>query len=122
MLSITSFQILSRAKTRDVTFWASCPRSIILILASISRFARIYYSFTQTFSTMIFHLASVLELARIAREVRIFPLIDISVKRSRHVEPIIRELERDGYSVELKVVSYELMRGANELMMISKRG
>ena len=67
------------------------------------------------------HLASVRELARIAREVRIFPLMDISVVRSPHVEPLVEELENEGYSVELQTVDYDLMRGANQMMRVRKK-
>ena len=67
-----------------------------------------------------FHLESVRELARIAKEVRIFPLIDISVRRSHYVGRLTRELRRDGYAVEFVPVSYVLLRGANELMSVRK--
>lgn len=65
-----------------------------------------------------FHLASVKELSRIAKEVRIYPLMDISNKRSWHVEPIVADLKREGYNVEVRVIEYEFMKGSNEILVV----
>jgi hypothetical protein len=46
-----------------------------------------------------FHVAAVRELCRVAREVRIFPLLDLSGSRSPHVEPVIDALQASDYSV-----------------------
>lgn len=65
-----------------------------------------------------FHLQSVKELSRIAREVRIYPLMDISNKRSWHVEPIVADLNSSGYNVEVRVIEYEFMKGSNEILVV----
>jgi hypothetical protein len=66
-----------------------------------------------------FHRSSILEMCRVAREVRIFPLIDLGVTKSPYVELIIPELEQCGFEVGIEQVPYEFQRGGNEMMRIS---
>lgn len=68
-----------------------------------------------------FHLAAVAEMCRVAGEVRIFPLVDLAGRPSAHLEPVAAELERGGYEVEIRRVSYEFQRGGNEMMRIRRR-
>lgn len=65
-----------------------------------------------------FHLASVRELCRVAREVRIFPLVDLAGERSPYVEAIAVELERSGCEADICWVPYEFQRGGNEMLKI----
>jgi len=67
-----------------------------------------------------FHKASVYEMLRVSGEVRIFPLLDLMLRRSPYIGPLIKELERDGYKVKIKKVPYEIQRGGNEMMWIFK--
>jgi len=67
-----------------------------------------------------FHLASVKELIRIAREVRIHPLIDLAVNRSIHLDPVIDEIEKEGYLVEIKNVDYDMQPNGNVMLRIVK--
>lgn len=63
-----------------------------------------------------FHLASVREMLRVAKEVRIFPLLDLMLNRSPYIEPLTEELRAGGYGVEIRTVPYEIQRGGNEMM------
>jgi SAM-dependent methyltransferase len=65
-----------------------------------------------------FHLASVLELCRVAREVRIFPLLDLEGERSRHLLPVIDRLQGRGLATEIRKVGYEFQKGGNEMLLI----
>jgi hypothetical protein len=56
----------------------------------------------------------------VANEVRIFPLVDISGDVSPHVSPVIRELNAQGYNVEIKQVAYEFQQGGNQMLQIRK--
>lgn len=56
------------------------------------------------------HLASAFELLRVAHEVRIFPLITLERRWSRHIDPVRSALEGAGYTVEIVTVSYEFQR------------
>lgn len=67
-----------------------------------------------------FHLASVKELIRIAKEVRIHPLIDLAVNRSVHLDPVINEIEKEGYLVEIKKVDYDMQPNGNIMLSIVK--
>ncbi len=65
-----------------------------------------------------FHLASILEMCRVAKEVRIFPLLDLALNKSRYIPAICSELINAGLTVEIKKVPYEFQRGGNEMMRI----
>lgn len=67
-----------------------------------------------------FHLESIRALIRVAREVRIFPLIALRAERSQHLEPVCDQLQRDGYQVSIEPVGYELQRGGNEMLRVSR--
>jgi len=67
-----------------------------------------------------FHLASVKEILRTANEIRIFPLLDLKLNRSVHLDPVICELESQGLSVELRKVDYDMQRGENMMLRIVK--
>jgi hypothetical protein len=67
-----------------------------------------------------FHIHAVLELCRIAPEVRIFPLLTLARKPSPHLPAITKALESRGLSVRIERVNYELQRGGNEMLRISR--
>ncbi|MEH2249648.1 SAM-dependent methyltransferase [Nostoc sp.] len=66
-----------------------------------------------------FHLASVLEMCRVAKEVRIFPLLKISGEPSPHLKPIMSELQQRHYSMEIKQVPYEFQKNSNQILRIN---
>jgi hypothetical protein len=66
-----------------------------------------------------FHLESILEMLRVAREVRIFPLLTLKNERSPYVERIIEELDRLGYDSQVIKTDYEFQRGADEMLRIA---
>ena len=85
-------------------------------LALSSHFLFLYSDhFSQTF-----HLESIRALTRVAREVRIFPLIALRAERSQHLEPVCDQLQRDGCQVSIEPVGYELQRGGNEMLRVSR--
>ena len=66
------------------------------------------------------HVRSVLELCRVASEVRLFPLLDMEGNRSRHVRRVIEELEKRGAQARVERVGYEFQKGGNEMMRITR--
>jgi len=68
-----------------------------------------------------FHLNSILEMARVATEVRIFPLLDISCEPSPWLPLVTNELEQRGYTVEIKQVPYEFQKGGNKLLRVNSQ-
>lgn len=65
-----------------------------------------------------FHLAAIKELCRVAEEVRIFPLLELGTKISRHLESVIAQLEQANYYVQIQTTDYEFQRGGNTMLTI----
>lgn len=69
-----------------------------------------------------FHLESIREMCRVAREVRIFPLLQLGGAPSPFVEPCREALAESGFEVSLDPVPYEFQRGGNRMMRIGRTG
>jgi hypothetical protein len=69
-----------------------------------------------------FHVASIMELCRIASEVRIFPLLEMGSTVSRHLDGVTRILRDRGYAVAVVPVDYEFQRGGNRMMLVRNNG
>ena len=68
--------------------------------------------------TEAFHIEAARELCRVAREVRIFPLLTQSGQPSPHLDAVRSALENDGFSTEVVQVSYEFQRGGNQMLRL----
>ncbi|MDB9376167.1 SAM-dependent methyltransferase [Nodularia sphaerocarpa] len=66
-----------------------------------------------------FHLASIGEMCRVAKEVRIFPLLQLSGELSPWLQPVINELQQRGYAVEIKQVAYEFQKNGNQMLRVN---
>lgn len=67
-----------------------------------------------------FHVASIRELCRVSRDVRIFPLLELGSTPSRHVPAVVDRLRADGFTVRIQPVSYEFQRGGNQMLRVSR--
>lgn len=67
-----------------------------------------------------FHLKSILEMLRVSKEVRIFPLVNLEGGKSSSLEYVRSELEKLGYSCEVQRCEYEFQKGANSMLVIHK--
>lgn len=67
------------------------------------------------------HLAIIRELLRVADEVRIFPLLELGNKPSRHLQPLEVGLCRLGYETRVANVEYEFQAGGNQMFVINRR-
>jgi hypothetical protein len=67
-----------------------------------------------------FHRAAIREMCRVAKDVRIFPLLALGAMPSPFVEPMVDELRGDGFVVSIDQVSYEFQRGGNKMMRIRR--
>ena len=67
-----------------------------------------------------FHLDSLRSLMRVATEARIFPLVELDAKPSRHVDEVATALRSEGYRVEIEEVTYEFQRGGKHMMRITQ--
>lgn len=71
---------------------------------------------------MAFHRAAIHEMCRVASEVRIFPLLALSGRRSPHVDANVSDLGDSGFTVSIERVPYEFQRGGNQMMRIRRPG
>lgn len=67
-----------------------------------------------------FHLASLVELSRVASEVRVYPLIEASGRVSRHLEQVVDRLQKLGHTVTEVPTEYEFRKGANRYLSVTR--
>ncbi|HJQ25227.1 MAG TPA: SAM-dependent methyltransferase [Blastocatellia bacterium] len=65
-----------------------------------------------------FHVASILEMCRVAGEARVFPLLQIGGARSPHLDGVVEALGGRGMKVEFVNVPYEFQRGGNQMLRV----
>ena len=81
--------------------------------------AHLLFTYSAQFDTD-FHLAAILELLRVAPEVRIFPLLEnFTNQRSPHLEPVLQALGDRGHHASIERVPYEFQIGGNEMLRIT---
>ena len=69
-----------------------------------------------------FHLACIREMARVGRELRIFPLVDLDGEPSRHLPAVRQQLQRLGYATEVRQVGYKFQKGGNKMLRVRAAG
>lgn len=70
--------------------------------------------------TYEFHLASILEMLRVANEVRVFPLLTLGLEVSPYVAPLVSDLASQGFSAGVEVVPYEVQRGGHHMLRVGR--
>lgn len=68
-----------------------------------------------------FHQAAIQELCRVAREVRIFPLVTVSGERSPWLTDICELLASKGHQTTIETVTYQFQKGGNQMLRITSR-
>jgi len=66
------------------------------------------------------HILSMLELCRVAKEVRVYPLLSLEGTQSIHLEPVISQLKENGFEVALQTVSYQFQKGATKMLVVKR--
>ena len=79
--------------------------------------SHLLFLYSEHFDTA-FHADALREMARVADEARVFPLVDLYTQPSCHLEPVIQTLESQGYDVRVETVSYEFQRGGNQMLRV----
>lgn len=75
-------------------------------------------------SDMIFHNPDIdtevaaMELMRVAKEVRVFPLLDHAGETSKEIGPLMLSLQQKNLGVEVKEVPYNLQKKSNAMLRI----
>ena len=67
-----------------------------------------------------FHIQSIEECLRVAKEVRIFPIFELGSVKSRHLGAIVRHFEEYN-RVQMLTVKYEFQKGANQMLKIGRK-
>lgn len=68
-----------------------------------------------------FHVASLVELCRVAAEVRVFPLVELEGGPSRHLHAVVDALAREAIDAAVESVDYEFQRGGNQMLRLRRR-
>lgn len=71
--------------------------------------------------TADFHIRSLKELCRVAGEVRVFPLLELGSKMSRHLDEVMEILIKNGYSCTIVKVPYEFQKNGDEMLIVKKK-
>ncbi|MCY7385115.1 MAG: class I SAM-dependent methyltransferase [Microcoleus sp. CAN_BIN18] len=80
-----------------------------------------HFLFTDSHLSEEFHLAAITEMCRVAKEVRVFPLLQsFSGEESEHLNPIIAELKNRNFRVEVQEAPYEFQKGGNKMLRVTK--
>ena len=66
-----------------------------------------------------FHTEAIQEMLRVSREVRVFPLLDMTGERSPYVPNILKRFGEN--RIEIRKVKYEFQHGGNEALIIRKQ-
>jgi hypothetical protein len=64
------------------------------------------------------HIASVKELSRVAREIRIYPLLSLDGVISKHLNDVILALTDMGLNCSLVGVEYQFQKGATQMLVV----
>lgn len=65
-----------------------------------------------------FHVTSIKNLCAIAREVRIFPLLDSLGEIPSIVGPVMQTLNQENYGIEIKAAPYQFQKKGNAMMRV----
>jgi hypothetical protein len=105
-------QKAGRYVAAELPYLPFAPGSFDLALCSHFLFL---YSDNLSFA---FHLRAIEAMCRVAREVRIFPLVTHNIAQSPYIDPLIDRLGAAGHEVSIESVPYEFQRGGNQMMKV----
>ncbi|MFC1665597.1 SAM-dependent methyltransferase [Pseudomonadota bacterium] len=63
------------------------------------------------------HFSSMMELCRVAKEVRVYPLLSLEGAESKHLQPIMDKLSSNDIEVSLQPVTYQFQKGATKMLV-----
>lgn len=66
-----------------------------------------------------FHIASMTEMLRVCKEIRIFPIVDLDANKTALIRRVIDYFHKY-YKVEIVKTEYEFQKGADKLLIIKK--
>lgn len=66
-----------------------------------------------------FHIASITEMLRVCKEIRIFPIVDLDANETDLTAKVMDYFKKD-YNVEVVKTDYEFQKGESKLLIIKK--
>lgn len=63
------------------------------------------------------HILAMMELCRVAKEVRVYPLLSLDGEESKHLKPVMSALLENGINVSLDHVKYQFQKGATKMLV-----
>lgn len=66
-----------------------------------------------------FHIRSMIEMLRVCREIRIFPILDLDAKETELAADVI-DYFKNNYRVEITETEYEFQKGGSKLLTVKK--
>lgn len=67
-----------------------------------------------------FHISSITEMLRIAKEIRIFPVLNLDAKKSELLDNLVKHFETS-FRVDIEKVDYEFQKKGNEMLTMKRR-
>jgi hypothetical protein len=67
------------------------------------------------------HIDALTEMCRVAKEVRIYPLLSLDGRVSQHVPGVLRYFNERDYIAELKPVAYQFQKGACDMLVLRQK-
>lgn len=64
------------------------------------------------------HIDAIKELCRVAKEVRIYPLVALDGDMSDHLEPVVSALKAENLNVDLMQSQYAFQKGATQMLVV----
>lgn len=64
------------------------------------------------------HIAAMMEMCRVAAEVRVYPLVGLDGKLSPHLPRVIRALAEAGHEPSVERVEYRFQKGATDMLRV----
>ena len=91
-------------------------------MSAMRKFLSDYENFLLMYTSLgyNFHIASMTEMLRVCKEIRIFPIVDLDANKTDLIKNVIDYFQRD-YNVEIVKTEYEFQKGDNKLLIIRNR-
>jgi hypothetical protein len=70
--------------------------------------------------TFEFHQLAIEEMCRVAKEARVFPVLNYNAQPSPFLEPLLKVLADAGYNTSVETVPYEFQRGGNQMLRVRR--
>ncbi len=69
---------------------------------------------------LAFHVDTITEMLRVAKEIRIFPILNLNAQKSELLDDIINHYQ-DSFIVKIVKVGYEFQKNGNEMLIIQRK-